>query len=848
MPEYLKKISVLLAAVMYACIMNVAGRTLTGRFTINDDGKQVVFSPGNLQYNAAEGTHRCADGTTAQGTWRFAEHQYDFVGNNVKGNVYHNGEKCSNKNISATYNGWIDLFGFGTSGWNSGAIAYQPYSSSSTPTDYYVGNDMANDLTGNYQYADWGAYNDINDGSATDPAGTWRTLTKEEWNYLLFKRKDFDKLFGFGHIEGDTGLILLPDDWQLPSGLAFNPSIEKGMTKRGTTSYSSTLYHYTDNAYTYAQWAEMEAAGAVFLPCAWYRYGLSISCTKAGQADGCYWTSSTRTADGYTWRISFTDKKLAISLLDRRDGGRSVRLVKDFAIPTTTLPDRHLCEGDAFLWLDGKSYTTSQTLTYTDKSKLFGCDSIITQSIIFHPTYDMSSTTEQVVVKESALPYMWLGTPRTETGIYSKTLPTADYGCDSIVYLDLSIVHNVSKTIDTTICHNSVFEYEGNQYDHTGTYTFLKVAPTNDPDTLITLHLTVSDPIPTTTLPDRHLCEGDEFLWLDGKSYTTGQTLTYTDKSKLFDCDSIITQTIIFHPTYIMPAEQMTIYRGQTYSWQGEDYTTDGTYTKRLTTLYGCDSLLTLNLFVKEIEMTEIEITDVEIADVCADDGVIHIKWNSTGVIDEVSVQITRVQPDRQSYPAVIASVEASENNVNIAFAERAGLYEARVDFLYQGAVTQTRTASFTLLYPSAVLEQKWDDVITVLNQEWNGGYDFIAFEWLKDGMPIIGENKSYLYTPLESGVEYQALLTEKNGMQLLTCPFLAALKEDMSLYPTIVSPSQQVRVAVSKPMQAEIYDISGRLISTMSLTSETTYLDLPNTTGLYAVRVGSSIYKIIVR
>ena len=104
------------------------------------DGMTVLFSSGSLQYNAALGTHQCADGTTKQGTWRFAEHQWDMVGmgygltdetdfNYIGGTILNS----DNRLVSSTYNGWIDLFGWGTSGWNSGAKAYEPWS---TSTDY----------------------------------------------------------------------------------------------------------------------------------------------------------------------------------------------------------------------------------------------------------------------------------------------------------------------------------------------------------------------------------------------------------------------------------------------------------------------------------------------------------------------------------------------------------------------------------------------------------------------------------------------------------------------------------------------------------------------------------------
>ena len=65
------------------------------------DGHTVHFSRGNLQYMA---NPQSKD----KGIWRFAEHQYDFIG-------------AASANASEFYDGWIDGFCWGTSGWNSGA-------------------------------------------------------------------------------------------------------------------------------------------------------------------------------------------------------------------------------------------------------------------------------------------------------------------------------------------------------------------------------------------------------------------------------------------------------------------------------------------------------------------------------------------------------------------------------------------------------------------------------------------------------------------------------------------------------------------------------------------------------
>ncbi|MCQ2605632.1 MAG: BACON domain-containing protein [Bacteroidales bacterium] len=212
-------------------------------FSVSAD-KQVYFSQGNLQYQASTKT------------WRFAEHQYDMIGD-------------ANKNISSTYNGWIDLFGWGTSGYNS----KYPYMTSTDYNDYGVVVDKYADIAGtNY---DWGVYNKISNGGNT--AGMWRTLTYNEWNYVLKERTDASSLNGSATVNGVTGLILLPDDWSTPAGVAF---------KAGMNGLEN-------NTYTVNEWAKMEANGAIFLPAAGYRVGTDVSGVGSR---GYYWSS---TADDY---------------------------------------------------------------------------------------------------------------------------------------------------------------------------------------------------------------------------------------------------------------------------------------------------------------------------------------------------------------------------------------------------------------------------------------------------------------------------------------------------------------------------------------------------------------------
>lgn len=227
---------------------------VNGLFTVNANGRQVFFADGNLQ--------------NINGNWQFAEHQYDYLG------AY-----------SAT--AW-DRFGWSTAATNFGM-------STSTDNSDYSGN-----------FVDWGTQ--IGDGDI------WRTLSVDEWCYVLFTRDGAASKQGVATVtigNNDVhGLILLPDTWTLPAGLTF------------TSDFDS----YTRNQYTAAEWERMEAAGAVFLPAAGYRFGTEMR--NVGE-NGYYWSSTPR-SEYYAYSMYFYAFDVSHSGWGYRNYGLSVRLVQDY--------------------------------------------------------------------------------------------------------------------------------------------------------------------------------------------------------------------------------------------------------------------------------------------------------------------------------------------------------------------------------------------------------------------------------------------------------------------------------------------------------------------------------------
>lgn len=161
-----------------------------GLFSVSDS-LQVYFSQGNLQYQPSTGL------------WQFASSQYECL------------EQNDFVQIDETYEEWIDVFAWGTSGVDHGSVRYQPWSKSLNDSDYYAYGDSTCNLYDQTGWAEWG-YNSIRNGG--NQGRQWRTLTKDEWEYVFDKRiTSSEARFVTAAIDGGHGrvygVVLFPDDW-----------------------------------------------------------------------------------------------------------------------------------------------------------------------------------------------------------------------------------------------------------------------------------------------------------------------------------------------------------------------------------------------------------------------------------------------------------------------------------------------------------------------------------------------------------------------------------------------------------------------------------------------------------
>ena len=162
---------------------------------------------------------------------------------------------------------------------------------------------------------DWGA------NPISGATGEWSTPSKNNWDYLFNTRTAstvggtangrFAKacIFGPRH-----GIILFPDHYTHPADV----TAPTGVNGTGSTSWEG-------NNYSAADWAKMEAAGAVFLPVTGSRNGSTVGGVGLY---GKYWSSTAYETEKYdAYYFGFSEDTFDPNSISNRYFGLSVRLV-----------------------------------------------------------------------------------------------------------------------------------------------------------------------------------------------------------------------------------------------------------------------------------------------------------------------------------------------------------------------------------------------------------------------------------------------------------------------------------------------------------------------------------------
>ena len=354
-------------------------------------------------------------------------------------------------------------------------------------------------------------------------------------------------------------------------------------------------------------------------------------------------------------------------------------------------------------------------------------------------------------------------------------------------------------------------------------------------DSVLHYHLHL-DPIGSTSETQTYiLCDDARkagFEWKE-RTDTTYHTYGIVDSvvltSPVTTCDSVIYLELveplrIYEDTIVLKDNLPFVYRGRTYTENIIDTIPNE----------ACDTTWVLNFEV--YEPLHAHLADTALI-VCEDDSLIHIEYIITQgrslrysyVIHEVDSIDPQTKHQRKGtdttlvlklvpmpYPnvyrgSILLEDSLPEHNVHLPF-------------------------SVTIRYASSIIAQRWNDVLAIRNEDYNGGYLFTAVQWYLGGAPITGATEFNYFAgenaQLRFGQPYTALLTRDDGVKLFTCPFepVEYTKSEVPDMPTLVPLGSPLQVKGKG--KAYWYDLLGRPHHTESY--DNSAITAPTSAGYY--------------
>ena len=269
-----------------------------------------------------------------------------------------------------------------------------------------------------------------------------------------------------------------------------------------------------------------------------------------------------------------------------------------------------ICQGEGQAWHNHTYYNSG---TYYDTTWTTGgeIDSLYIMYLTVHPTYNLSER-----VSFLSFPATYRDSLIQAPGAYVFKYQTK-FGCDSIItsYIDKDLYHDEQTVV---ICPGQtyIWEYDGQTYTNSGTYTKTETTADGTTDSVIhVLNLTVRY-IPETQV-EATICKGQPYIFGD-ETLTESGVYRHTFH-KTGGCDSVVVLSLnVLSPDTTYLAIQRT--PGSTYTWEGENITEPGMYFHYRTNRFGCDSVSILNFTYNQVDTVYGEFT------VCQNE--LPFEWN----------------------------------------------------------------------------------------------------------------------------------------------------------------------------------------------------------------------------
>ena len=208
--------------------------------------------------------------------------------------------------------------------------------------------------------------------------------------------------------------------------------------------------------------------------------------------------------------------------------------------------------------------------------------------------------------------FTWDGIVYDSSGVYSNTYISLN-GCDSIVFLNLTILYSYSLSLFETSC--DLFVWYNNTYFTSGAYDTVFTS-LNGCDSTITLNLTINN----SSIDTIDITTCDYYNW-NGTVYDSSGVYNYLFLDEN-GCDSLVSLNLIIN---LSSTSLVSITSCDNFTWDGVTYDSTGIYSNTYSDLNGCDSLVILDLIVNY--SPQLTFTQNNVSCFSANDGSIDLSF-----------------------------------------------------------------------------------------------------------------------------------------------------------------------------------------------------------------------------
>ncbi|TNE71597.1 MAG: T9SS type A sorting domain-containing protein [Bacteroidetes bacterium] len=371
-----------------------------------------------------------------------------------------------------------------------------------------------------------------------------------------------------------------------------------------------------------------------------------VTATDVGSCDGQTVTlSATPSATGGTYLWSPTNETTATIVVNPSStsdytvtytlngcSGSDVATVTVSTTPNVLVADDVICAGESavltavpdigggdYNWLASGETTASITVsptsstTYTLEYTLNGCTSSASSVVTVHETFNSS---ENVMVCPNTIHIYPDGTNEMITGPSTHTsVLSSQFGCDSIVFTNVSLYPEYSVSEQETVCSGSSYTYPDGFVSSNIT--------TNESHTSLLSSSNGCDSVIVTTLnvvanfqnsENVSVCSGSSYIYPDG-TVSTGITTNESHTSVLTSqsgCDSIIVTNLAVDPIY-QETINVSLCSGESYTYPDgtieNNITSNQSHVSAFQTVNGCDSLVTTMINISPLPSADVVLT-----------------------------------------------------------------------------------------------------------------------------------------------------------------------------------------------------------------------------------------------